>query len=221
MEPLPIVEPLNIVEDRTSGSGTTGKHGAADLSLERGKEAFHHRVIPTIPFPAHTQGDVGSSAQLALVRTRLLAPTVAVMDEAFVWSSPPDRVRQCPEHQFPLQRRPRRPSDHLAREQVDDDGQIQPPFGRWYLRDVRNPGTMRRVHRKLAIQDSGGHRVSLPTVGGTHPSAAHPRHQSSTTHQPCHLFATAALPLLLERGMHARAPIRLPTGLEHGLYLGQ
>src|SRR5262249_7111630 len=49
-------------------------------------------------------------------------------------------------------RRPAGPAYDLAREEIHDDGQIEPPFPRPKVRDVRDPRLVRARDRELALQ---------------------------------------------------------------------
>jgi hypothetical protein len=58
MAPLPIVEDLDVLEDRAPRRGARGPARVVDeLDLERGEEALRHRVVPAVAPPTHAADD--------------------------------------------------------------------------------------------------------------------------------------------------------------------
>ncbi len=50
---------------------------------------------------------------------------------------------------------PRRPADDLAREQIHDDGQVEPALPRPNVGDIRDPRLVSPRHRELPLQEVG------------------------------------------------------------------
>ena len=59
-----------------------------------------------------------------------------------------------------------RPTDDATREQVDDDGQVQPALLRPDVRDVRDPRAIRFVDSELPVEHVLGHRQLVVRIGG-------------------------------------------------------
>jgi hypothetical protein len=80
VQPLPIVEHLDVVEHRGSRLRTSAELGRVDgLRLERSEEALHRRIIETIAPPAHGRPDA-VPLQHGPIRTRsVLHPTDALL----------------------------------------------------------------------------------------------------------------------------------------------
>ena len=95
-----IVERLYIIEDIGPGLGT----GAVDLAgysldFQRREEAFHRRVIPNFPGPAHAAGDAMLFEQLAEVFAGVLGfpdPSGEVIREDFLDAKWPSSGRPRP-----------------------------------------------------------------------------------------------------------------------------
>lgn len=60
MTALTIIEPLDIIKHTAARVRVRVKYRYAYLSFERGKKAFHHGIIPTVTFAAHTWPDLNT-----------------------------------------------------------------------------------------------------------------------------------------------------------------
>ena len=77
MQPLPIVERLQLLKDRVSSLSATLIGLAIDtLRFQSAEEALHKRIIITIPFATHADHDAIPSQQRLVVRSGLLAAPV-------------------------------------------------------------------------------------------------------------------------------------------------
>jgi hypothetical protein len=107
--------------------------------------------------------------------------------------------RQLPGHAFP-----HRPAHHLAREQIEHDGQIQPPLVGADLGNVGRPDLVRLSRFELAIQVVGHHHRGAPTVLARAALVARVRALPGQTHWAPH-------PMLAETFAHISqvvAPLR-------------
>jgi hypothetical protein len=74
---LAIVPPFELIhqgllETLTRGQGAT-MHGP---SLERGKEALHHRIVPAVPASAHARDRLASGESLPVGPARVNRPLI-------------------------------------------------------------------------------------------------------------------------------------------------
>src|SRR5713101_1933758 len=88
------------------------------------------------------------------------------------------------EYEFAVDGRSSRPTDDLAREQIHDDGQVEPALPRPNVGDIRDPGLVSPRHRKLPLQEVGdqdGWLADWPAPCSIAVQGA----QAIHTHQPC------------------------------------
>ena len=122
------------------------------LGLQRGEEAFHRRVVPTVAGAAHATRE-------ALVRQEplerladVLAAPIGVMQHGLGLAPPPHRHHQRIGDQLRRHRRTHGPTHHSAREEIHDGGDIEPPFGGPEVGEVGDPFAVRGRGVKLAIE---------------------------------------------------------------------
>lgn len=73
--------------------------------------------------------------------------------------------------------------DHAAREQVDDDGDVKPTFGRPDVGEVSDPPLVGRLGGELAVEDVvGDDRPQAVVLGQARSSRTGP--QAMDTHHP-------------------------------------
>src|SRR5215470_17134073 len=102
------------------------------------------------------------------------------------WSASADGHEERVEDELAVDRRPAGPAHDLAREEIHNDGQIEPPFPRPKVRDVRDPRLVRARDRELALQqirNQDGRFADRPAPGavpveGTQPILPHETHHS-------------------------------------------
>ena len=85
MKPPTVVKHFNVFKDHLLRLSTRIEvRGIHQLSLQGTKERFHHRVIITIPFPAHTLGDLVTFQQFPELVAGILAAPVRVKDQTLL-----------------------------------------------------------------------------------------------------------------------------------------
>jgi hypothetical protein len=119
------------------------------LLLQAAEERLCDGVVPTVPLPTH--------ARLQAIGPTEAPPGVASVLGALIrmnYGSPRSASthghHQRVEHKLTVDRRARRPADDLAREQIHDDGQVQPALPRPKVSNVRHPCLVGACHRELS-----------------------------------------------------------------------
>ena len=115
MAALPIVEHLDILKNGLGGFVPCGVVPMVHLlTLERPKETFGTRVVPTVASAARAGGETMHGEHLLVPRSGKLAAAIGMMHQ----SGPGRPVRQRHEErllgQFPDQSLAHRPADHEA-----------------------------------------------------------------------------------------------------------
>ena len=121
MKPLSVVEHFYMPEEVRPRFVMRPVFSPVDAFLLRcPEEAFHRRIVPAVPLPAHRTDDPVSPERFPVFIPRVLTPTVRVQDQ-------PDRrfpVRHGPVERFLHERRVYvracRPSHDASRRQVHD-----------------------------------------------------------------------------------------------------
>ncbi len=123
-----VVEALDIIEHvRLRVIARSICLPADPFGLHRREETLHWRVVPDVARPAHRAGDAIVGHQPLELLARVLAALVRVMQQGVGFSASPDRHHQRIGHELSGHRVAHRPSDHAAREQVDDGSDVEPP----------------------------------------------------------------------------------------------
>ncbi len=101
-----------------------------------------------------------------------------------------------------------RPSDDLAGCQIEDRGQIQPPFAGCDIGDVGEPDCVWRGCREVLRQQVRRDRQIMTTVGGTRPEPASRQcADTMATHQSFDATTAASMTLRPQGGMHPRRSV--------------
>jgi hypothetical protein len=105
------------------------------------------------------------------------------MQQGVALSTSPDRHHQRISHELGGHSVAHRPSDHAAREQVDDDSDVELPFGGPDVGEVGDPPPVGRLGGELAVEDVvGDDRPQAVVLGQATTSRTGP--QAVDTHQP-------------------------------------
>ena len=99
------------------------------FSLERVKERFGYSIVVATQAVALENEDRLRGQQFSVHRARVLAATVAVHDQRQSQWVSSNRPLECGADQLSIDPRAGRPADDSPREEIQDHGQIQPPFG--------------------------------------------------------------------------------------------
>lgn len=96
----------------------------------------------------------------------------------------PDGHQERVYRELAIDARTHRPTDHLARKQVEHHGQIQPTLMRADIRDVRRPDTVGLLYVKLTLQVIWRHQCRRAAPFVLAPGVAGLRTDSGQSHQP-------------------------------------
>ncbi len=109
-----------------------GRHLASSVDplldsffLEAGKEGLRNGIVPTVAPSTHAGLEAVLLAEATPVVTAVLTSLIRVND-CSVRSTALDSHHHSIQHEPPVYGRSRRPPDNLTREQIHDDGQVQP-----------------------------------------------------------------------------------------------
>lgn len=105
----------------------------------------------------------------------------------------PQRHQQCIEHQSSVDATAHGPPHHLAREQIDHDGQVQPALMGTDVGDVGDPTLVRLGRRELAQQVVWRNHGRLANAHAGSASIVGLRAQPFELEQSCHTMLAAAL----------------------------
>ena len=138
--PLAIVKVLDVFEDFTAGAELEcATDSVNQFELEGGEEALRHRVVPAVSFAAHAASDSVLPQQLLIFGAGVLATAIRVTQRS-LGRLP---LRQCHVHRFQrklsLQPLVQCPTDDPAREQIQNNRQIQPALEGPQIGDVGDP----------------------------------------------------------------------------------
>src|SRR4051794_29798036 len=211
-----VVEGLEILEDRPPGRLPGREVGAVhELGLEAAEEGLHGRVVPAVPLAAHGLPDAVPGEDRPVVLARVLHPAVGVLDQ------PRRRLPSLQGHPQGVARQlgpqvvGHAPADDLARGQVLDRGEVEPAFPGRDVAEVGQPDRVRPLGGEVPVEQVRRDRVVVPAVGRAR-HAAPPARDGETvpTHEPRHPLATDPDALRPRLGVHARAAVGAPAGLE-------
>jgi len=150
---------------------------------------------------------------------RVLAALVGVMDEICSWLASTNGHLQGTNRQ--RSRHPLRhgPAHDLAGVQVQDGRQVEPPFPRGNVGDVRQPLVILPLGGEVPFQQVRRHRILLVALGGglVAPDLFGP--QATQPHQTRHTILTASHRLGFELAIDTRTPMGLVAVVVHGLDL--
>lgn len=130
MQPTPVVKHLDVLEGRGRHLFMRAPAPAMHLLvLEAVEPTLGRRIVPAVTTARHRAGHAVFNELVLKVFAGVLAASVGVVQHTRRGLSPEpchrQRVRRCQPHA-----RFERPAHHLAVEQVEHDGQVQPAFVR-------------------------------------------------------------------------------------------
>src|SRR3989449_3302634 len=213
MPSLPVVEYLQVLEDGAVRVRVRRPvRLVCEFDLERREEALRDRVVPAVAAPAHAHDDAVGVEHGAVVAARVLAAAVGVMHEPWVGLAVGEGHRQRLDGELPRDPIAQRTADDPAREEVQDDDQVQPALTRPEVRDVGHPGHVLGRDRELPIEDVGGHREVVVRVRRALEAPLLPRSQALFSHQARHAMAPHVVALCLEFPIDPGTPVAAATG---------
>jgi hypothetical protein len=164
----------------------------AELQLEGGEEALHHRIVPTAPLGGQAAENLSFLQQSAVVSGPVLAPLIGV-DQQLVRLH--QALAECSveslDDQVGIHPLLQLPAHHAAALVVDSDGEIPPAGCRADVGDVAGPAAVGGRRPKLLLQQVLCHPHSAPPAPGAGPEGqAGLAPQLCPPHQPSDPMAT-------------------------------
>src|SRR2546422_1327049 len=194
MPSLPVVEDLQVLEDGAVGVRVRRPvRLVREFDLERREETLRDRVVPA-------------------VAACVLTPAVGMMHEPGVGLAVGQGHRQRLDGELPRDPVAQCPANNAAREQVQDDHEVQPALARPEVRDVGHPGRVRCRDRELPIENVGRHREVMLRVRRALEAALLPRAQALLPHEARHAMAPNVVALCLEFPIDPGTPVAPATG---------
>ena len=133
MKPMTVIQHLNLVDDICPGffSSQIALFVSA-FSLQRMKETLNNWVIPTVAFSAHAPCHSRLFELILRFMACILTTTIRMMEKSFTRFRSKISHHQSVFSQGDFHLFVDRPSNGLARIQVDDNGQVQPALVHQY-----------------------------------------------------------------------------------------
>ena len=122
------------------------------LFLQAAEERLGDGIVPAVAFPAHTRLEAIRAAESPPRVAAVLRALIGVNQRA-ARSSSPHRHQHGIEHELAVNRRPGGPAHDQAREQIHDDGQVEPALPRPNVGDVGHPGLVWPRRGELPLQE--------------------------------------------------------------------
>ena len=153
MPPPWIVEPVDILECRALCLATYVPAGAPDQLCRDGfEDRLNHGIVVTISLAAHGYSEA-MLRKTRLIRARtVLRPAIPMMNAALGRLPQRHGHVQRPDRQVPFHTTADSPANDAPRMQIDDDGQIQPPFAGQDMGSVARPLLVWLLSAKITVQ---------------------------------------------------------------------
>ena len=157
---------------------------ANHFRLEEPDDRFGEGVVVRIAAAADRRLDAGVGQALGVAHREILAAAIAVMHQVAdgVVAAVVDRLLERIEHEVGPQRRRDAPADDAAREDVDDERDVDEAAPRRDVREVRDPELIRPRRGEVPVDQVGravGRRVAAASSWSTPARARRRRSPSS------------------------------------------
>ena len=167
VQPTPIITRFDVEEK----IGSRLLSGLIDtmmysLALQGSEEALHRGIVIPTPDAVHAGLEAMSLQHRLVLLVSVLAALIGVMNETRHWLSLLEGHLQRLDGQrtgHPLRHCP---ADNAARAQIQDGGQVEPPFQSRDVSDVGQPLLIRLFGGKVPFQQVGSHGMGLVALGG-------------------------------------------------------
>ncbi len=133
--------------------------------LQRVEEAFHRRVIASVALPAQPAYHPADPQTLLISQTTILNPAIRMMNNIFVRIIHRHSTVKGLDGDLGFQYVPQRPTNHLARTQINHSSQKKQALPRRDLGDVRHPDRVRFVQLEVLIHDTGRRFMATINLG--------------------------------------------------------
>ena len=199
-----VIEPVDI-----SGHGVFGLLAELpcncpdQLCLDGLEVRLHHRVVVAVAAPTHRDRDAPSAEQRLIVYRAVLRPTVGMMDQSRRGVAGHQSTAQGFDREISLQAVTRRPANDAPREEVENDGEVEPALCRPDVGDVRPPFPVWAVRREVLRHQIGGDRPGMFAVRRALEALLLPRGQLVLSHQARRAMTPDLVPIIDEVAVHA------------------
>ena len=122
------------------------------LGFQSAEEAFRWRIVPAIRLAAHRLGDGGGLQDVAILARGVLAAAIGMMDEACSRAAPLDCHDERGDGEFGTHVLAHGPANHLAGEQVEDRGQVEPALAGRNVGDIRQLDLIGPVRDQILLE---------------------------------------------------------------------
>ena len=113
------------------------------FGIQRGEETFHRRVVPAVAGTAHAMCRALVHQEPLERLAGVLAASIGVMQYGLGFASPPDGHHQRIGDPLCRHRRLHGPAHHSLGKEIDHRCDVEPPFGRPEIGEVRHPFPVR------------------------------------------------------------------------------
>jgi len=142
----------------------------------------------------------------------VLAAAIGMMDEARSRAAPLDCHDERGDSEFGTHVLAHGPANHLAGEQVEDHGQVEPALAGRNVGDIRQPDLIGPVCDTILLEQVCRHWQAMLAVGRAHAIAARPpRPDTVLAHDPFDPLAADGLALGAQFGVDARRSVSAVT----------
>ena len=218
-----IVEALDVIEHIGLGlrARAVQLRGRA-LRLQRGEEAFHHRIVPDVARPTHAAGNAVISEESLEGLTGVLAASIRVMQDGLGLAPSPNRHHEGIGDELRGHCGMHGPADDPSREEIDARGHVEPAFGGPEIREVGDPFAVGQGGVERSIENIRRDRVrrAHPGVRG-HPSPSGAGAQRGVAHQSLNAMETTREPLHQHIVPDPPGSVGAIAGEEAGSHSGQ
>ena len=208
MPPDGVIEPVDV-----SGDGVFGLLAGLpcdrpdQLRLDGLEERFHHRVVVAVPAPAHRDQDAAFAEQRLIVDRAVLRSAVGMVNQPGCRVASHQSTAQGFDREIAFQAVTRRPADDTAREEVQDDSEVEPALCRPDVGYVCPPFSVRRIRREVLGHQIGGDGPCVLTVRRPFEAPFLACNQLVLTHQAGCGMPPDLMAIVDEVAVHARAAI--------------
>jgi hypothetical protein len=138
---------------------------ANSFGLQLAEETLGRGIVPAVAATAHALPDPEKRQAVAEGAGGVLAAAIAVKDQLAAGAAMGDGHVESLQDQFRPHVVGHRPTDDLARKEVEDRADVEPPFVGRNVGDVGDPLLVRPRRREITVQEVLGHGQSVVRIG--------------------------------------------------------
>ena len=135
------------------------------ISFEGFENGLNNRIIIAISLAVHGYQKAMRFEPFPIIMRAILTATISIMGVTFGWLAQGYRYVERPDRQIALHAVANGPANHTTRMQIQDDGQIQPPFAGPYVADVAGSFMIACDCREVSDQQVGSDGKAVVAVG--------------------------------------------------------